>query len=764
MSRVRTRGAVRTTVWSEALTLAPILLVALAGAEYAARSQAGHLPLLRAGAAVLLTQVLPGFVLWRVLRPRRGWLVEDLALGAACGAALAVPAQVVSLVTGFGPLRWVLPLAVAAVLVAVPGSRRRVVRAQWLALPWWWGPAVGLVGVKAVSVGVSIFAQPMAPVHGWMRQYIDLPYHLALAGELAHHFPPHQPQVAAEPLHYHWFSYAWMAQVGGTSGSGLDVVLLRFMPVYVAILLTLAIAAAALRLSRLPAAGPVAAGTAMALAALPLWGPAETSFLPMTPLSPTLGFGAVVACPAIALLALRWRAEAPPGSVWALALLVTVAGGAKGSFGPVLLAGCATALAVALLLRSGNRRVVALDTAVVGFVLVLLLSLVFHGNEGGMTLTHFTALATSRGSQIIGTAVVSRTVLLELEVLLAVALVLPGLAAVVGLLRERTTARDPMSWFLLGASAAGFGAVLLLLHPSESEFYFTKSAGVMLALAVGCGLSQLVADIRARWWLPVVAGALGGWWLVGVAGRLGVRAPSSPHPVERALLAIVLLVGGLALLALAVAVANRLLGRHSDAAPVIPGRRGFGFAVCLLVGLLVAGGAAAVAHLRFTGTTFLGGPSNPDSVSAGQLAAARYLNDRAGPDDVVMTNRHCRVPRGRICDHRHFWIAAYAERRVLVEGWAYTAKANAAGNGAPFKGTFWDPALLRLNDGFFTHPSQAAARQLWALGVRWAFVDRTVPGAGHTSLAPYARLRLENGTAQVWRLVAPPGAAPAGRG
>lgn len=744
-------------MWSEVLTLAPILLVALAVAEYAARSQAGHLPLLRAGLGVLLTQVLPGFVLWRALRPRRGWLVEDLALGAACGAALAVPAQVVSLVAGFGPLRWLLPLAVAVVLMAVPGSRQRVLGAQWRALPWWWGPAVGLVGVKAVSVGVSIFSQPMTPVHGWMRQYIDLPYHLALAGELAHHFPPHQPQVAAEPLHYHWLSYAWMAQVGSTSGTGLDVVLLRFMPVYVAILLTLVIAATALRLSRLPAAGPVAAGTAMLLGALPLWGSAETSFLPMTPLSPTLGFGAVVVCPAIALLALRWRAEAPPGSIWVLALLVTVAGGAKGSFVPVLLAGCVTALAVALLLRSATRRVVALDTAMVGVVLVLLLSLVFHGNEGGMKLTHFTALATSRGSKIIGTAAVSRGDLPKLEVLLGAALVLPGMAAVVGLLRQRTTARDPMSWFLLGSSAAGVGAVLLLLHPSESQFYFTKSAGVMLALAVGCGLSQLVADVRARSWLPVVAGALGGWWLIGVAGHFGVRAQSSPQPVERALLAMLLLVGGLALLAFGIVVVSMLLGRRGNADPVATGRRGAGFTVCLLVGLLVAGSAAAAAHPRFTGTKLLGGPNQPDSVSAGQLAAARYLHDRAGPDDVVMTNRHCRVPRGRICDHRVFWIAAYAERRVLVEGWAYTAKANSAGGGAPFKGPFWDPALLRLNDGFFTDPTQAAARQLWALGVRWAFVDRTAPGAGHTSLAPYARLRLQNRTAQVWQLVAPPG-------
>ncbi len=39
---------------------------------------------------------------------------------------------------------------------------------------------------------------------------------------------------------------------------------------------------------------------------------------------------------------------------------------------------------------------------------------------------------------------------------------------------------------------------------------------------------------------------------------------------------------------------------------------------------------------------------------------------------------------------------------------------------------FWDQDLLALNDGFLTDPDRGAARELYALGVRWIFLDRTV--------------------------------------
>ena len=81
----------RTRLRGEALTLAPLLVVTAFAALYVARHDVGVRTTAVVGVVLLLTQVLPGALVWRAMRPRDGWLLEDLAMGGAVGAALAVP-------------------------------------------------------------------------------------------------------------------------------------------------------------------------------------------------------------------------------------------------------------------------------------------------------------------------------------------------------------------------------------------------------------------------------------------------------------------------------------------------------------------------------------------------------------------------------------------------------------------------------------------------------------------------------------------------
>ena len=76
-------------------------------------------------AAILLTQVLPGAIVWRAVRPRDGWLLEDAAAGFAIGSAMAVPVQIVAGLSHQRYLAIVLPVLVTVVLLAVPTTRRR---------------------------------------------------------------------------------------------------------------------------------------------------------------------------------------------------------------------------------------------------------------------------------------------------------------------------------------------------------------------------------------------------------------------------------------------------------------------------------------------------------------------------------------------------------------------------------------------------------------------------------------------------------------
>lgn len=142
--------------------------------------------------------------------------------------------------------------------------------------------------------------------------------------------------------------------------------------------------------------------------------------------------------------------------------------------------------------------------------------------------------------------------------------------------------------------------------------------------------------------------------------------------------------------------------------------------------------------------------------SNGQIAAAVYIRDHSGVNDLVMTNRHCIRPQvPDHCDSRRWLVTAFTERQVLIEGWTAT---NTPTRLAP-QGrqsvtiNYWHPALLVLNDDFYTHPTAAAERKLWAMGVRWAYEENTRPHA--STLAPYAILRYHNADASAWQLTKP---------
>jgi hypothetical protein len=156
---------------------------------------------------------------------------------------------------------------------------------------------------------------------------------------------------------------------------------------------------------------------------------------------------------------------------------------------------------------------------------------------------------------------------------------------------------------------------------------------------------------------------------------------------------------------------------------------------------------------------FEGGAPQHDVVPSDGIASARWLRDHSGPDDVVATDLHCRlaVVGSQPCDARHFWVAAYSERHVLVEGWAYTqmaiGRARTLGVN-PNVVPFWDPALLARNDLAFAQPTPANVAALQAgYGVRWLFADLTI--ADPAALGRVADLRDRVGDFAIYELRRP---------
>jgi hypothetical protein len=134
------------------------------------------------------------------------------------------------------------------------------------------------------------------------------------------------------------------------------------------------------------------------------------------------------------------------------------------------------------------------------------------------------------------------------------------------------------------------------------------------------------------------------------------------------------------------------------------------------------------------------------------VPAGRWLRDHSDPNDLIATNAHCYSVSP--CDNRHFSISAYTERRVLVEGWGYTARsiAESVHEGIDFANVGYDkPDLLAANDAAFTRPSAATVDNLRdRYGVRWLVVEQRTGSA--VDLSPFATLRWRSAHYAIYEL------------
>lgn len=713
------------TTWAdEGATLLPIILVIVGGFWFASTRQANPGDLAHATALVLTTQTIPGAILWRSVRPVSGWLVEDLAMGTAIGAALAVPAQVLGVLLHHDGLQVGLPWMVAYLAFFVPWSRRRIIRAEWYRLPLWWGWLVALAGAGVLAVSTRAFSQVLPGRAEWATQYIDVPYHVALTAELEHRFPPHTPQVASQSLDYHWFSHAWLGNVAAITDVPNDVLLTRWAPVFVGVFIVVGLACLGTRLGGPVTGGVLAVGVVLVrqVSVFASW----SLFALFTPISPTTGFGLMVGTALVTLLVARWRGESPRWAVPLLAFLCLSVGGAKGSWLPILTVGCLLASIAAMLGRSRFRWRVLLDTVVVAGSLVVAMAVLFHGNNGGMKLVPFDSLADSAGHAVTGGV---PGTLLEMPDVLGVSVVLVLMAllplvGLIGLLRGGAW-RDPAGWLLIGTFLAGVGGVLVFDHPGNSEAYFYQ-AGLPIGLAAGAwGLALLVADGNDRrpWrgWLVALLAAVFGWVLLATARDL---VPGDDPGVANAFITMAFLLYAFLVLgfllrglhprARVIAVAAGFVG--AAAVGMIRSLGEFGYHEQVIEPVETVEKAGAVTVRPVNG-----------SITAGQYEAMRWIADHTPADDVVMTNRHC-FNLGGLCNNRRFWLAAYGERRVFIEGWGYTVRSRTTAGDTPDQRSstkpYWDPEDLELNDALYRQPSRETAAALYDRGVRWVYAER----------------------------------------
>jgi hypothetical protein len=701
--------------------------------------------------AVVPGILLPGFALVRAARAAAAPLIEDLAWGTVAGCLVAMLGWALDAVLPWAPPPWLVGPVFALALLAFPRTRRRI-----LARPApGWGTAANLWLTGAMAVAVAWMTtdylryNPLDPGAGGHTYYYDTTFQVAVMGELRHKLWPGYPLVHGDPYSYHWFLHAITAHL--TTGTGVDPFdsMLRLVPTTLFPAVVLLAAVVARRVADSVRAGVVCAAllTVTGATVATVWstdGRAPLMIQSYWASSLTSAFGwlptvAVAGC-VVAILRRSPADSAVPG--WLFVPLVLLAAGAKSADLAVLLGG--TVLASCALVFSRKwmvvPRAVAL-TVFIGGVLLIARFTMYGDGDYGLQLSPLGAIRQTAGQTFPDAVGPSGSTLylalpqVPVAPLFAAAVLylgplLPRFVGFVPLLRRRPL--DPAMWVFLGTTIAGFGAMLVFRQPGNSNIYFLVAAYPVGLIGSAWGIARLRWTRAAAW-----SGAGIGLALTLVIAWIAGTQP--PKSIAGWLLPLAVLAAALLLLA--------LVWRRSTA-------------VVLTFALLGTGLLSTGLYLTQTSTTpsYNRGVTTADAVSLpvtrDELAAGRWLDAHAGPEDVLAVNRVCTQQSPDKCTAKVFDMGAFAQRDVDVEGWAYaTRNLDSAWQSTVWYADqpFWDQQRLDSELAAFRTPTPETLAALSARGVRWLVADTRSP-VDTAALDRLASRALTLSTIIIWRI------------
>nr|WP_296066198.1 hypothetical protein [uncultured Actinoplanes sp.] len=688
------------------------------------------------GGYTLLANTLPGLLIWRAVRGRAGLLPLDAAFGTVAGFVVELPLYMVlrQLDLPYAVGAW--PVVTFAVFLAVP-RLRRFWRGNGERLPLGvsWTVAAGFLWMLAL-IALSTFRYNNLFEPGFATMSMDFPFQFALVGEFKHHVPLNTPWVTGTALQYHWYVYAHGAAASWLTGVEPQTLILRLLPLPMVAAFLLIVVATVHRITGRWWPGNVAVLLMLAGVSVnpfswhnqPIYNGVITDNLWV---SPTQTYAALFFIAAVHQLAGIFQADRAalrrPLPWIILAVLLGAVAGAKATFLPMVLCG----LMLAVVLRGVFARRIGPELPALGITLVWLAFAQFvlygSGSQGAEIYPLQTIKWTPVGHAVMGrqSPVDQWTPILVLTAIGIMAMAF-GWAGMAGLLR-RDWRMQPIVHVMLGFAASGVGGLWIIAHPGLSQTYFARSATPYLAILSAVGLAALIpAGARApRWFVRLALGGV----VVAAAGLLVVRhtiGAGAPHKQFGgfSLRHVVASYGSVALLVVVIAVVAALVAWRVR----LPKR--YAVAIVSLVVLSTAvtsgfaGGSKSVWQAVTSGKSqrYVLGPDPRYAMPRGAIEAGRWLRDHSDPLDVVATNSHCRADVGG-CDSRDFWLAAYSERQVVLEGWSYTEHAFETGDlwdGTLARSTFWDQPLLAANDQVFYAPTAAnVAAFTQAHDVKW---------------------------------------------
>jgi hypothetical protein len=707
------------------------------------------------GLAIGTGIVLPGFALVRAARAATAPLIEDLAWATVAGCLVAMLGWALDVVLPWAPPPWLVGPACAAVPLAFPRTRRRL-----LARPapgWGTGANLGITGALLVAVGwmTSDYLRynPLDPGPAGHTYYFDTTFQVAVMGQLRHALWPDYPLVHGDPYAYHWFLHAITAHL--TTGTGVDPFdsMLRLVPTTLLPAVVLLSAVVARRIAGTVRAGVISAAllTITGATVATVWstdGQAPLMVQTYWSSSLTSAFGwlptvAVAGC-VVALLRRSAADSAVPGRL--LLPLVVLAAGAKSADLAVLLGGTTLAFGALVLTRRWMAvpRAIAVNV-IVGGVLLIARYTMYGGDDYGLQVSPGGAIRQAAAGLFPGAVQPSGSdrflalphvpvVPLLAAAVLYLGPLLPRFVGFLPLLRRRPL--DPAVWLLLGTAVAGLGAMLVFRQPGNSNIYFLVAAYPVGLIGSAWGISELRPQ-RAVAWIGATAGVV---LTLVIAWFAGAKPPAS---ISGQLAPLAALAAALAI----AGVIGFLVRRRAVAVLMTFGILGTGV---LSTGLYLMQDSTQPSYNRVVASA---DPADLP-VTRDELAAGRWLAANTAPHDVLAVNRVCTQRNPDPCTAKLFDFGAFAQRDVDVEGWAYAPRnLDSAWQSHVWYANqpFWNPARLKQELAAFTAPTPKLLAALSAEGVRWLVADTRAP-VDIPALDALATRRLTLRTVLVWRL------------
>lgn len=682
------------------------------------------------GGYLLLAVALPGVFCWRLLlrqfhedeRPPT-WF-EDLSLGTIFGFGIQLPFYLLGVWIDVPHLFLAVPLVVVLLSLALGFGRRAWTmptakvdpRVSW---------ALGAVILYGIGwLGRYIFTLRPLALPPYKTPSVDETFHQALISELLHRFPPEIPFLLGTRLDYHWFVHAQMAADHWATGLDSVLMLRELMPVAMIALTVLGLGAVALRLSG-RALAAVIAPALLVVGAYSLMGPhydagtfTESFMSRRYVSSPSQAFGFMMALPPLMLIAEVLRPDRKAARLtWvALFLALLALSGSKATFMPVFLCGAVVLLLVQLVFRRTLDKTVAVLAGMLLVVTIFAQVVLFGSSTGGMKIDFFlTSKAALHGEGI----AVSATAQVVMTVTLLVSWLLYG-AGAAGLVKAGLW-RDRRTIWMTFTVLAGVSVAFVFFRSGLSQLWFQRSVAPLVVLMSAWGLTMLLPNP-----IPRRLGA----WLVGVAAAAGLGVYVLSRIAERGnaqlrlatyheILATAILPFALLILYFLVRMAMTL-GHRPTPGPAI------------LVAVLLGLSLTRVYSLGYdTVTQRASNRVTPHNQFApGGVQAATWIADHSDRYDIVATNVHCHKPHADKCDNRNFWVSAYTERRIVIEGWGYTQLTNTDLTNEVRSAYIPppNPQRLAINDAAFRHPSeQTVTRLVDAYDVKFLFVSKKYP-------------------------------------